>query len=113
MNTREQSAPARAPAKNDTQHNPTTRRPTRKADRILRHFATGARLHRFQAERLGDHCLPSTVARLQQVHPIVFQRQIEQVPTQFGTAARVAVYWLEGDSLKRAKEITQGSSQGG
>ena len=113
MDTEKQSAPARAPAKDNAQLKSTTRRPTGKAERTLRHFATGARLHRFQAERLGEHCLPTTVPRLQKVHPIYFQRKTETVPTNFGAPSHVSVYWLEGECLARAKEIVFRNRQGG
>jgi len=38
-------------------------KPPSKMARILLHLLTGASLNRFEAERLGDHCLNSTMNR--------------------------------------------------
>lgn len=72
---------------------------------MLLHFSKGKKLHRFQAEELGDHCLPTTVSDLQRKHQIYFQRQTVKVPNRFGTVTAVSKYWLAGKDKERAKEI--------
>lgn len=76
-----------------------------KLESMLVRFASGARLHRFQAERVGDHCLPTSVADLQSRHSIIFSRKRVRVPNRFGSETSVCEYWLDGESLKRAREI--------
>lgn len=50
-------------------------------------------LNRFDAERLGDHCLNTTMAELRaDGHTIT--DEWEKVPTRFGTTARVKRYRL-------------------
>jgi hypothetical protein len=79
-----------------------------KAFSVLKHFARGNRLHRFSAERLGDHVLPTTISDLQKKHGIYFERRTISVPNRFGSKTRVSEYWLEGKSLIKAKSITTG-----
>lgn len=52
-------------------------------------------LNRFEAERMGDHCLPSTVAQLRE-EGYVIHDEWEEVPTRFGKACRVKRYRLVG-----------------
>lgn len=80
--------------------------------RILSHLASGNRLHRFQAERIGDHCLPTTISDLQNRHGIYFERERKLVPNRFGGETSVAEYWLSGDNLARARKIV-GYDMGG
>lgn len=77
-----------------------------KLDSMLRHFASGMRIHRFQAENLGDHCLPTTISDLQSMHSIQFSREWILVPNRFGTSTRVKHYWLEGSDLEIARQAT-------
>lgn len=51
-------------------------------------------LNRFDAERLGDHCLNSTVAELR-ANGVVIQDVWEEVPTRFSRAVRVKRYWTQ------------------
>lgn len=76
-----------------------------KLDGMLWHFATGAKLHRFMAEKLGDHVLPSTVSSLQSRHGIYFDRKRIKVPNRFGTETSVCLYWLSGDHLDKARQL--------
>ncbi|WP_339641339.1 hypothetical protein [uncultured Porticoccus sp.] len=95
--------------------NLTAGKPLGKGDRMLCLFASGVRLHRFKAEPLGDHCLPTTIADLQQRHGLLFDRVTVKVRNRFGGETRVTEYWLSGDYLKRAQEIArtlQGQKQG-
>ena len=76
-----------------------------KLESMLKRFASGERLHRFQAERVGDHCLPTSVADLQSRHGIEFSRKRVKVPNRFGSETSVCEYWLEDDHLQRARKI--------
>lgn len=60
---------------------------------ILIAFEAGQTINRFEAERMGDHCLNSTVSNLRaKGHDI---RDIwERVPTRFGRKVRVKRYFL-------------------
>ncbi len=68
-------------------------------------FAHGNRLHRFEAERHGDHCLNSTIPALQRDYGIYFDRESVKVPNNFGEMTWVTKYWLEGKHLNRARKI--------
>ncbi|WP_449191880.1 hypothetical protein [Thauera sp.] len=53
-------------------------------------------LNRFEAERLGDHCLNTTVAVLR-AEGCVIHSEWERVPTRFNPrGVRVLRYWLTG-----------------
>lgn len=57
---------------------------------ILKALEHGS-LNRFEAERLGDHCLNSTVSKLRQMgYPVL--GVWENVPTRFDTTVRVLRY---------------------
>ena len=83
--------------------------PATKKERVLSHFLTGAKLNRFEAERIvHDHCLHSSVSTLQREHGLVIDRVFETVPALKGLAtARVCRYWLhpDPDNLKRARAV--------
>lgn len=83
-----------------------------KLDSMLRRFAAGRHFNRFQAERVGDHCLPTTISDLQKKYTLWFSRKLVKVPNSFGTETTVSEYWLEGESLERANSIC-GSIVGG
>lgn len=83
----------------------TNSQPDGKLKRMLRHFAMGDRLHRFDAERLGDHVLPTTVSGLQSTHKVYFNRKRIKIPNRFGAETSVCEYWLEGDQLRKAQLI--------
>ena len=74
---------------------------------MLEHFADGRRIHRFDAERLGDHCLPTTISDLQKKHGIYFDRQTVTVPNRFGSETAVSQYWLAGVNMDKAQEIVR------
>jgi len=86
--------------------NSTDRKKKGKLDSILEVFATGERLHRFQAEKLGDHVLNTTVSDLQKRNGVHFKRREVKVPNRFGEKTRVKEYWLEGEHLEKARKIT-------
>lgn len=72
---------------------------------ILEFFASGHSLNRFEAERLGDHCLNSTVAVLSGHYDLKFIRQREKVPTRFGVSAPVVRYRLADKECARARKL--------
>lgn len=71
----------------------TIKKPTKIA-RVLAHLLTGASINRFEAERIGDHCLPSTISSLANRHGLVIQRQQESVPNRWGDPCPVTRYTL-------------------
>ena len=73
---------------------------------MLHRFAEGKEYHRFSAEVVGDHCLPTTISDLQKRHSIYFERKFIQVPNCFGTKTSVKLYWLQDESLVNAQLIT-------
>lgn len=75
---------------------------------MLRQFSTGQRLHRFAAERIGDHALPSTISSLQKSHGLIFSREWVEVPNNFGGETKAMAYWLEGDDLVKARNLVLG-----
>lgn len=78
-----------------------------KLESMLRRFAAGKKYHRFSAEMVGDHALPSTISSLQRMYSIHFSRKWITLPNRFDSESRVKLYWLEGEDLKRIKEILQ------
>jgi hypothetical protein len=68
---------------------------TTKLEAILRIFAGGKSLNRFEAERHHDHCLHSTVSGLERGYRVAFDRRWESVPCLRGRASvRCKRYWL-------------------
>lgn len=94
-----ESSPSQA---ND--NTPTPKRKTKLAS-VLEHFVKGGSLNRFEAERLGDHCLNSTIAALCSRHGLTFIRVDERVPNRFGTKTRVTRYSLPDSELERASKV--------
>jgi hypothetical protein len=62
---------------------------------ILQELRTGRSLNRFEAERLGDHCLHSTIATLRGKGYLFFD-EWERVPTRFDRKVRVKRYRYVG-----------------
>ncbi len=69
---------------------------------IIKHFATSLSLHRFQAERLGDHVLPSTISELQKLHGMYFKREVISVHINYNCTTRFKKYWFAGEPLVNA-----------
>lgn len=74
-------------------HTDSTATPTKQA-RILRLFVDGNSLNRFEAERIGDHALPSTVSTLRHGYGLEIIGTPETVPTRFGKPSRCKRYHL-------------------
>ncbi|WPP47264.1 hypothetical protein [Pseudomonas sp. AN-1] len=92
----EQSRPRKADS--------STAAPTKIA-RILAHLLAGASINRFEAEDLGDHCLPSTIAVLANRHGLIFQRQRERVPNRWGKPCTVNRYSLPASECDKARKV--------
>lgn len=72
-----------------------TRKENTKEMSILEALRTGRSLNRFEAERLGDHCLHSTISTLRS-KGYSFYDEWERVPTRFNKEARVKRYRYVG-----------------
>jgi hypothetical protein len=83
------------------------RRPPNKVETILRLFAAGRYLNRFDAERVGDHVLPSTISEIQSRYGLIFARAMETVPGRYGLPRKCARYWLPPERRPRATEIAE------
>lgn len=76
-----------------------------KQARVLRALMGPRGLNRFEAERLGDHALNSTVSSLGTRYWLAIRRTYERVPTRFGTLVRVKRYWLADCCRPRAERL--------
>ena len=85
-------------------HDTAPRKPGKQA-RILLVFYRGHSLHRFEAERIGDHCLHSTISALFNGYGLVFDRKRVKVPNRFGTQTTVTQYRLAGSSREKAARL--------
>lgn len=81
-----------------------TKAPTKIA-RVLEHLLFIGTLNRFEAERLGDHCLHSTISRLSNTYGLAFIRQPERVPNHWGQPCMVTRYSLLASEHKRARNV--------
>lgn len=88
-----------------SKHNVPKRKSEGKLESMLRRFAEERRYHRFSAEIVGDHCLPTTISCLQRQHGIYFNRKMIRVKNRFGGESSVSLYWLNGVSLAKARRI--------
>ncbi|WP_282365608.1 hypothetical protein [Pseudomonas sp. PS02290] len=80
----------------------TTTEAPNKICRVLAYLITGKSLNRFEAERIGEHCLHSTISRLTNHYDMTFARKAESVPNNWGRPCRVVRYWLSASERKRA-----------
>ena len=90
---------------NQTITNLTASKDLGKLKSMLLRFANGAQYHRFSAERVGDHCLPTTISVLQKMYSISFDRKRVNVKNRYGGESSVCLYWLSGRSLIVARKI--------
>ncbi|MGQ7816815.1 hypothetical protein ACUTAH_14315 [Metapseudomonas furukawaii] len=84
----------------------TTNAPT-KVSRILAFLVEGGSLNRFEAERLGDHCLNSTISALKNNWGIVFVCRDEKVTTHWGKSCHVTRYSLPDSRLDEARQVLE------
>lgn len=76
--------------------------PPTKIARVLRHLLSGKTLIRFEAERIGDHCLPSTISTLTHSYGLAFSRTQEKAPNRWGAPCDVTRYGLPESEHRRA-----------
>lgn len=75
-----------------------------KIKRILSELTRGGSLHRFQAELIGDHCLHSTIAKIEG-YGIDVAREWITVPGFAGHSTRVCRYWINDENRERAARL--------
>ena len=75
-----------------------------KLKRILAVLARGISLNRFEAEPLGDHCLHTTVAKIES-YGITVARREERVRGYMGHATRCRRYWLDPAECEKAASL--------
>lgn len=67
----------------------------KKIDRVIAALKLPGGLNRFEAERIGDHCLNSTIANVREMYGIKLVSRWETVPTRYcETGVRVLRYWI-------------------
>jgi hypothetical protein len=76
-----------------------------KISRILSHMLCNHSLNRFEAERLGDHCLHSTISSLAHGYGLSFTRKPEKVPNRFGLPCMVTRYSLPESERTRGRLV--------
>lgn len=93
-------------AKNTTQINSKGKIPS-KLEIILHHLIKYRSINRFEAEKIHDHCLNSTISTLQNNYGIIIDRVRESVPCLNGlSTVSVNRYWLSPDGVnKQAAEV--------
>ncbi|SDU04712.1 hypothetical protein SAMN05216296_1469 [Pseudomonas pohangensis] len=79
-----------------------TSNPPSKIARVLGHLLNGKTLNRFEAERIGDHCLNSTISTLANSYGLTFSRTPEKVPNRWGIPCDVIRYGLPESERRRA-----------
>lgn len=73
-----------------------------KIARVLTHLMMVGSLNRFEAERIGDHCLHSTISKLANDYGLLFARIDEKVANGWGTPCDVTRYSLPESEHRRA-----------
>lgn len=91
--------------KRSQSHGDSTTETPSKIARILAHLLSGASVNRFEAERIGDHCLPSTIATLANHYGLTIARKQERVPNRWGAPCTVTRYSLPPSQHARARAV--------
>ncbi|HBN8616692.1 hypothetical protein KAF81_32140 [Pseudomonas aeruginosa] len=74
-----------------------------KMSRVLAYMLMPSRtLNIFEAERIGDHCLRSTISTFANTHGLIFERINERVENNWGTPSDVVRYRLPETQRKAA-----------
>lgn len=68
----------------------------------LRHFNA---LNLFEAEHIGDHCLPSTISSLTIGHGLTFEHITERVPNSWGAPSDCTRYRLPASQHEQADKV--------
>lgn len=72
---------------------------------ILHYLTFTGSLNRFDAQRLYDSCLNSTISTLANDYSIVFDKEREEVPNRAGGLSRVIRYKVSIDSKEQALRL--------
>lgn len=72
---------------------------------VLHYLTFDGSLNRFEAERINDHCLHSTISVLTNNYGIHFDRHFEEVPNNLGTLTRVKRYKVAPEGLEKAIKL--------
>ena len=99
MATKEKAArPCQVEAAQQTAHKP---KRTTKIDRVIAALHHPHGMNRFEAARLGDTCLNSTVAVIRGMYGSKLISQWETVPCRFTErGVRVLRYWITGEATR-------------
>lgn len=95
------NSPIHAEVSQSHGHSTTSTTPTKIA-RVLDHLLRHSSLIRFEAERIGDHCLHSTISSLANGYGLTFKRTPEKVPNHWGQPCDVIRYSLPLSERRRA-----------
>lgn len=76
-----------------------------KIARVLAYLLDEGPLHRFDAEQIGDHCLPSTISSLCLNYGLTFRRTWERVPSRWGTPCDVIRFSIPRSERRHAREV--------
>lgn len=87
--------------------------PKRTKENVILAALRHGSLNRFEAERIGDHCLHSTVSTLTRKQSLRFDREWERVPTRFGKDVRVKRYRVAASSREVADRILAAAAKDG
>lgn len=80
-------------------------KPKTKIARVLEHIIFDGSLNTFEAERIGDHSLPSTISSLSNSYGLTIKRTPERVPTKWGAPCDVTRYSLPDCEHQRARNL--------
>ena len=94
-----------SPEKSHSDSTTSTGKAPTKISRVLAYLLQDHSLNRFEAERLGDHCLHSTISSLTHGYGLKFARKSERVPNHWGLPCLVTRYSLPPTEYKRAKSV--------
>ena len=72
---------------------------------VLAHLLNVGTLNRFEAERIGDHCLHSTISALANGYGLKFERTPEKVPNHWGQPCDVIRYALPASEYQKARAV--------
>ena len=64
-------------------------------------------LTRFDAEQLGEHCLPSTISALSSQHGLEFPRRWVKVPNRFGGVTLCKEYTTSDDDKLKINKFLE------
>lgn len=106
MTDKKKGQPIKAsPEKSHADSTTSTGKAPTKISRVLAYLLQDRSLNRFEAERLGDHCLHSTISSLTHGYGLKFARKSERVPNHWGLPCLVTRYSLPPTEYKRAKSV--------